>query len=63
MPRNTTTSVGPVRKKPEPVLTLGEFIAGVYDACDEQRARVIVWLAAKGQLVVFRRNKGLMASK
>jgi hypothetical protein len=32
-------------------LTLGEFIMGVYDACDEHRARVIVWLAINAHLV------------
>jgi hypothetical protein len=32
-------------------LTLGEFIVGVYDACGEQRARVIVWLAMRARLV------------
>lgn len=35
-------------------LTLGEFIMGVYDACDEQRARAIVWLAINAQLVCCR---------
>jgi hypothetical protein len=35
-------------------LTLGEFIMGVYDACDEHRARVIVWLAINAHLVACR---------
>jgi hypothetical protein len=40
---------------PDPApLTLGGFIMGVYDACDEQRARVIVWVAINAHLVCSR---------
>jgi hypothetical protein len=35
-------------------LTLGEFIAGIYDACGRQKARGIVRLAIKAQWVEFR---------
>jgi|GEM_PF-2497295 len=39
------------------LLTLGEFIIGVYDTCGEHRAGVIVWLTFNTQLVVFRRHE------
>jgi len=39
------------RKK---ALTLGEFIADVYDGCGKRKARGIVRLAIKAQLIEFR---------
>ncbi len=35
----------------ERVLTLGEFIMGVYATCDEHKAGTIVWLAIHTGLV------------
>lgn len=37
----------------EKVLTLGEFIMCVYDACGEKNAGAIVWLAVHARLVMF----------
>jgi hypothetical protein len=37
-----------------PVLTLGEFIACMYNACAAPQARLLVWLAVHERLVVFK---------
>lgn len=34
-------------------LTLGEFIECMYNKCDANQARLLVWLAVQAQLVVF----------
>jgi hypothetical protein len=43
-----------VKTKPgNHVLTLGDFIMGVYNACDERDAAAIVWLAINAGLLVL----------
>jgi hypothetical protein len=42
------------------VLTFGEFIAGIYDACGRQKAKGIVRLAVKARWVEFRGPDRLM---
>jgi hypothetical protein len=43
-------------------LTFGEFIASVYDACDREKAKGIVRLAVKAQLVEFRSRQRFVIS-
>lgn len=38
----------------EKAVTFGDFIAAVYDACDQRRARAIVRHAVNAHVVVFR---------
>jgi hypothetical protein len=47
----------------ERALTFGDFIAGAYRAWGKRRAKGLVWLAVKAQLVVFREPQRCVISE
>jgi hypothetical protein len=47
----------------QPPATFGEFVTSVYDSCDRQKARGIVWLAVNAHLVEFRGRERYLISE